>query len=59
MSVNKYDLKERICKCHPNSSCACPKFMIQRNGRDWIAMFSRDKAVKLVTELNGGVYEVR
>lgn len=51
---DEYTLDKAICKCHPHSACGCAKFMIRRNGKEYVRLFSKVKAEKIVKALNRG-----
>ena len=51
---DEYTLDKAICKCHPHSACGCAKFMIRKNGKEYVRLFSKVKAEKIVKALNRG-----
>ena len=51
---DEYTLDKAICKCHSHSACGCAKFMIRRNGKEYVRLFSKVKAEKIVKALNRG-----
>lgn len=51
---DEYTLDKAICKCHPHSACGCAKFMIRKNGKEYVRLFSKVKAEKIVKALNKG-----